>query len=78
MNRERFEKTGKYDEQMDIWGGENFGIIIIIHVYTCTHTILHTCIIFCRDIHVLLMWGGRGESIKTTCIHLSVTRVTLI
>ena len=25
INRLRFIKTGKYDDQMDIWGGENFG-----------------------------------------------------
>ena len=25
INRQRFIETGKYDGQMDIWGGENFG-----------------------------------------------------
>ena len=25
INRERFIETGKYDVDMDIWGGENFG-----------------------------------------------------
>lgn len=25
VNRQRFIETGKYDEEMDIWGGENFG-----------------------------------------------------
>ena len=25
INRQRFIETGKYDDQMDIWGGENFG-----------------------------------------------------
>ena len=25
INRQRFIETGKYDTEMDIWGGENFG-----------------------------------------------------
>ncbi len=25
INRQRFIDTGKYDADMDIWGGENFG-----------------------------------------------------
>ena len=25
INRQRFIYTGKYDANMDIWGGENFG-----------------------------------------------------
>lgn len=26
INRQRFITTGKYDAEMDVWGGENFGI----------------------------------------------------
>lgn len=36
INRKRFIETGKYDMDMDIWGGENFGEPHL-HVY-----ILHT------------------------------------
>ena len=25
VDRQRFVETGKYDPEMDIWGGENFG-----------------------------------------------------
>ena len=25
VDKEWFDHVGKYDEQMDIWGGENFG-----------------------------------------------------
>ena len=26
IERKRFIETGKYDAEMDIWGGENFGM----------------------------------------------------
>ena len=39
INRERFIETGKYDVDMDIWGGENFGKVWSIHhVYYCYYT----------------------------------------
>ena len=30
INKQRFIDTGKYDMEMDIWGGENFGKILTI------------------------------------------------
>ena len=32
IDRQRFIETGKYDTAMDIWGGENFGNLM---VYIC-------------------------------------------
>lgn len=30
IDRQRFINIGKYDTNMDIWGGENFGKYIVI------------------------------------------------
>ena len=36
MDKQRFVDTGKYDMEMDIWGGENFGKCMFVCI-VCMH-----------------------------------------
>ena len=36
MDKQRFVDTGKYDMEMDIWGGENFGKCVFVCI-VCMH-----------------------------------------
>ena len=38
MEKQRFDETGKYDTEMDIWGGENFGKLILMQTISLTGT----------------------------------------
>ena len=42
ISSERFDATGRYDTEMDIWGGENFGRHLVQRACTHTHTHTHT------------------------------------
>ena len=56
IERKRFIETGKYDAEMDIWGGENFGMNFNFVLYSKQHSSFYRNIIQNMDV-----WWINGD-----------------
>ena len=66
MDKNRFDETGKYDEEMDIWGGENFGESYSHAVVKNIHTILSVCDISMSPVFPTFRQGYIMDKIPVT------------
>ena len=56
IERKRFIETGKYDAEMDIWGGENFGMNFNFVLYPKQHSSFYRNIVQNMDV-----WWINGD-----------------
>ena len=68
MEKKRFEETGRYDAEMDIWGGENFGELIITLPWRCLMLVFLLPRNLVQDVDVWWVHGDHTLFSRGPCV----------